>query len=88
MFEVFDPSNGRPIFVTRWRWLARLLARLLHGRCPGGLDYERAGRGWTRPEGMMAIPTFDDLNASAERLSAIMDRLSAIMMRVDAAARG
>ena len=47
MYDVFDPSNGRPVFVTRWRLLARLIARLPHGRYPGGLDYERCGEGWT-----------------------------------------
>lgn len=48
MYEVFDPSNGRPIYRVPWRWAARLLSELLHSYYRGGLDYERAGQGWIR----------------------------------------
>lgn len=47
MFEVFQPTDGRPVFVTRHAWLARLLRRLFHAYYRGGLDYAKSGEGWT-----------------------------------------
>lgn len=40
MFEVFDPTDGIPVYRTRWRWVAKLLAKLR------GMDWEREGAGW------------------------------------------
>lgn len=40
IYEVFDPTDGVPLFSTRWRWLARLVAKVRH------LDWAAAGEGW------------------------------------------
>lgn len=47
-FEVFKPCDGRPVFVTRHAWLARLVAAWLSWKaaCPVALDYSRAEEGW------------------------------------------
>lgn len=47
VYEVFRPVTGHTIYRTRFRLLARLVARLLHDRFAGGLDYDREGEGWT-----------------------------------------
>lgn len=40
MYEVFDPTNGVPLYRVRWRWVARVIARIV------GLDWAREGEGW------------------------------------------
>ena len=42
LFEVFNPSNGAPVFRSRVEFLARIVSRL------AGLDYARTGEGWIR----------------------------------------
>lgn len=46
MYEVFNPIDGRPIYTTRYRWIARLYVKLFSSRHNGGLDHEREGIGW------------------------------------------
>jgi hypothetical protein len=40
MWEVFNLVDGIPVFRTRWKLLAKLVAWWK------GLDYEREGDGW------------------------------------------
>jgi hypothetical protein len=47
-YEVFSPSDGRPIYRFPFAWLARLAAHLLNSRHTGGLDWAPTGEGWTR----------------------------------------
>lgn len=39
-WEVFHPTDGDAVYSFRWRWVARLVARLTH------MDYARHGEGW------------------------------------------
>ena len=43
MYEVFRPENGKPIFSTRFRFVAILLCLLY---VCSFLDYEKKGKGW------------------------------------------
>ena len=40
IYEVFDPTDGVPLFGTHRRWLARLVAKVR------GLDWAAAEEGW------------------------------------------
>ena len=42
MWEVFNARDGVPVFTTRWRTVARVVAMLL-GR---EFDYAKSGEGW------------------------------------------
>jgi hypothetical protein len=46
-FEVFNPCNGKPLYRFPFAWMARAFTRFLNGRYHAGLDWERAGEGWT-----------------------------------------
>lgn len=46
MWEVFHATNGMPVFVTRYRWVAKAVTRIFDWRCGGGHDYARTGEGW------------------------------------------
>jgi hypothetical protein len=43
-WEVFQPANGKPIMVTRWESLARLVSWWIGG------DYAPRGWGWIDTE--------------------------------------
>jgi hypothetical protein len=45
-YEIFCPVDGRPIFRTRFAWLARLISKVFHGDISGGLDWAPGGEGW------------------------------------------
>jgi len=45
-YEVFRPSTGTNVYVTRFALLARIVKRLLHSHYEGGLDWAPAGWGW------------------------------------------
>ena len=40
MWEVFNPKDGYPVMITRFKWAARLVAWVK------GIDYEKQGKGW------------------------------------------
>ena len=40
MYEVFDPTNGVPLYRIKRMWLARIVARIT------GLDWAKQGEGW------------------------------------------
>ncbi len=42
VWEVFSATDGVPVFRTRWRWMAYIVARMRGGDS----DYEREGAGW------------------------------------------
>ena len=39
-WEVFDPKDGIPVVVTRFKWVAKFIAWV------DGLDYAPEGEGW------------------------------------------
>jgi len=41
MWEVFNPKDGIPVVITRFKWAAKSLAWIMR------LDYARKGEGWT-----------------------------------------
>lgn len=40
MFEIFDPTDGIPLYRVKHQWLAKLIARIAK------LDWAREGEGW------------------------------------------
>ena len=40
-WEVFNPKDGIPVVITRFKWAAKSLAWIMR------LDYARQGEGWT-----------------------------------------
>jgi hypothetical protein len=40
MYEVFDPTDGVPVYRVKRMWLARIVARIT------GLDWAKQGEGW------------------------------------------
>jgi hypothetical protein len=40
MWEVFRPMNGRPVYTTKYKTVASVVAWLINA------DYEKAGEGW------------------------------------------
>ena len=41
MWEVFNPKDGEPIYIVRFRFLARIICRFNRR-----LDYAQQGEGW------------------------------------------
>lgn len=39
-WEVFKPQDGQPVYTFRWRWVARVVAKVT------GMDYALTGEGW------------------------------------------
>jgi hypothetical protein len=39
-WEVFNPNDGVPVVVTRFKWAAKLIAWM------ADVDYARQGEGW------------------------------------------
>ena len=39
-WEVFNPKDGIPVVITRFKWAAKSLAWIMR------LDYARQGEGW------------------------------------------
>ena len=39
-YEVFDPTDGVPIYRMRWRWVAKIVAKMT------GNDWALEGDGW------------------------------------------
>ena len=42
MWEVFRPVNGRAIYITKYKTVARFVSWFINA------DYEKAGKGWNR----------------------------------------
>ncbi len=42
MYEIFKPRDGKPVFKTRRRWLANLIAWWIKG------DFAMEGEGWMK----------------------------------------
>jgi hypothetical protein len=40
MWEVFNPKDGHPVVITRFKWAAKFVAWVK------GLDYDEQGKGW------------------------------------------
>ena len=40
MYEVFNPTDGVPVYRVKYMWLARMVA------CITGLDWAKQGEGW------------------------------------------